>query len=128
IQDERPDAKSYRQRSPPRGRYDEYYDRRGPPPPRGWSPRAYRERSPGRRPPMDDYYDRGYPRRTPPREYGPPPRRDEGYPYDARGPPPPARGYAEPYPPRNGDPYARPRSPPRYGYTGGYPGYDERRY
>ncbi|KAK5278220.1 hypothetical protein LTR40_009429, partial [Exophiala xenobiotica] len=132
IQEERPDARSYRQRSPPRGRHptDDYYDRRGPPP-RGWSPRGYRERSPGRRPPMDDYYDRGYGRRTPPRDYGPPPpRRYDADPYDARGPPPPppARGYGDPYA-RNGDPYARPRSPPRgYGYGGGYGGYDDRRY
>ncbi|KAK5447779.1 hypothetical protein LTS15_009278 [Exophiala xenobiotica] len=132
IQEERPDARSYRQRSPPRGRHptDDYYDRRGPPP-RGWSPRGYRERSPGRRPPMDDYYDRGYGRRSPPRDYGPPPpRRYDADPYDARGPPPPppARGYGDPYV-RNGDPYARPRSPPRgYGYGGGYGGYDDRRY
>ncbi|ETN41215.1 uncharacterized protein HMPREF1541_03150 [Cyphellophora europaea CBS 101466] len=133
IQDERPDARSYRQRSPPRGRNDDYYDRRGPPPPpRGWSPRGYRERSPGRRPPppVDDYYGRdGYGRRTPPRgDYGPPPRRYDD-PYDARGPPPPpGRGYSDPYA-RGGDPYARPRSPPRgYGYGGGYGGYEDRRY
>jgi len=128
IQDERPDARSYRQRSPARGRYDDYYDRRGPPPPaRGWSPRGYRERSPGRRPPVDDYYDRGYGRRTPPpRDYGPPPRRYDPDPYDARGPPPPARGY-EPYQ-RTGDPYGRPRTPPRGYYGGGYGSYDERRY
>ncbi|KIW37589.1 hypothetical protein, variant 2 [Exophiala oligosperma] len=131
IQDERPDPRSYRQRSPPRGRYpmDDYYDRRGPPP-RGWSPRGYRERSPGRRPPVDDFYDRGYGRRTPPRDY-PPPRRYDLDPYDApRGPPPPpARGYGDPYG-RNGEPYPpRPRSPPRGGYGyGGYGGYDDRRY
>ncbi|KAL6242406.1 hypothetical protein RBB50_010545 [Rhinocladiella similis] len=131
IQDERPDPRSYRQRSPPRGRHpmDDYYDRRGPPP-RGWSPRGYRERSPGRRPPADDFYDRGYGRRTPPRDY-PPPRRYDLDPYDApRGPPPPpARGYGDPYG-RNGDPYPpRPRTPPRgYGYGGGYGGYDDRRY
>ncbi|KAL2408391.1 hypothetical protein ABEF95_002416 [Exophiala dermatitidis] len=136
IQDERPDMRSYRQRSPPRGRYgpmDDYHDRRGPPQ-RGWSPRGsgYRERSPGRRPPPDDYYDRyerGYGRRTPPpRDYPPPPpRRYDGDPYDSRGPPPPpVRGYGDPY--RNGDPYGpRPRSPPRgYGYGGGYGGYDGR--
>ncbi|KIV78725.1 hypothetical protein PV11_06343 [Exophiala sideris] len=132
IQDERPEAaRSYRQRSPPRGRPgDDYYDRRGPPP-RGWSPRGYRERSPGRRPPGEDYYDRGYPRRSPPRDYGPPPpRRYDADPFDPRGPPPPppARGYPEPYA-RNGDPYGRPRSPARgYGYGGGYGGYDDRRY
>ncbi|KIW12552.1 hypothetical protein PV08_09829 [Exophiala spinifera] len=131
VQDERPDPRSYRQRSPPRGRYpmDDYYDRRGPPP-RGWSPRGYRERSPGRRPPVDDFYDRGYGRRTPPRDY-PPPRRYDLDPYDApRGPPPPppARGYGDPYA-RNGDPYPpRPRSPRGYGYGGGYGGYDDRRY
>lgn len=116
IQEERPDARSYRQRSPPRGRYGppEDWDRR-PPPPRGYSPRGYRERSPGRRPPPDDYYDRGYGRRSPPRGYDrpPPPSRYDD-PYDNRGPPPPARGYGDPYA-RNGDPYARPRSPPRYG-------------
>ncbi|EXJ67914.1 uncharacterized protein A1O5_09261 [Cladophialophora psammophila CBS 110553] len=123
IQEERPDNRSYRQRSPPRsgGRYGpvDDYDRRGPPP-RGWSPRGYRERSPGRRPPMDDYYDRGYGRRTPPRDYGPPPpRRYDPDPYDPRGPPPPPiRGY-DPYA-RGGDPYGRTRSPPRYGYSGGY--------
>lgn len=134
IQDERPDARSYRQRSPPRGRYYDEYDRRGPPPPRGWSPRGYRERSPGRRPPppAEDYYARdGYGRRSPPRgDYGPPPRRYDD-PYDARPPPPPGRGYSDPYA-RGPDPYARPRSPPRggggYGYGGGYGGYDERRY
>ncbi|EXJ82841.1 hypothetical protein A1O3_06656 [Capronia epimyces CBS 606.96] len=135
IQDERPDQRSYRQRSPPRGRHgpgDDYHDRRGPA--RGWSPRGYRERSPGRRPPPDDYYDRGYDRgygrRTPPRDYAPPPpRRYEGDPYDPRGPPPPpVRGYGDPYG-RNGDPYPRPRSPPRgYGYGGGYGTYDDRRY
>ncbi|RMZ90966.1 hypothetical protein DV736_g1790, partial [Chaetothyriales sp. CBS 134916] len=91
-----------------------------------WSPRGYgRERSPGRRPPppVDDYYERGYPRRSPPRgEYGPPPRRYDSDPYTA----PPPRGYpAEPYP-RSSDPYGRPRSPPRYGYEGGYGGYDRR--
>ncbi|KIW23747.1 hypothetical protein, variant [Cladophialophora immunda] len=130
IQEERPDNRSYRQRSPPRGRYGpaDDYDRRGPPP-RGWSPRGYRERSPGRRPPIDDYYDRGYGRRTPPRDYGPPPpRRYDPDPYDPRGPPPPPiRGYGDPYA-RGGDPYGRPRSPPRYGYSGGYGGYDDRRY
>ncbi|KIX99945.1 uncharacterized protein Z520_04583 [Fonsecaea multimorphosa CBS 102226] len=130
IQEERPDNRSYRQRSPPRGRYGpaDDYDRRGPPP-RGWSPRGYRERSPGRRPPIDDYYDRGYGRRTPPRDYGPPPpRRYDPDPYDPRGPPPPPiRGYGDPYA-RGGDPYARPRSPPRYSYSGGYGGYDDRRY
>ncbi|RMZ75276.1 hypothetical protein DV737_g5378, partial [Chaetothyriales sp. CBS 132003] len=130
IQEERPDTRQYRQRSPPRGRYYDDYDRRGPPPPaaRGWSPRGYgRERSPGRRPPppVDDYYDRGYPRRSPPRgEYGPPPRRYDADPYTA----PPPRGYlAEPYPRSSSDPYGRPRSPPRYGYEGGgYGGYDRR--
>jgi len=131
VQDERPDARSYRQRSPTRGRYGpgDDYDRR--PPPRGWSPRGYRERSPGRRPPGDDYYyDRGYGRRSPPRDYGPPPaRRYDEPPYDGRGPPPPpVRGYGDPYA-RNGDPYARPRSPPRgYPYAGSYGGYDDRRY
>ncbi|EXJ57342.1 hypothetical protein A1O7_07689 [Cladophialophora yegresii CBS 114405] len=128
IQDEKPDARSYRQRSPPRGRYGPPDDDRRPPP-RGWSPRGYgRERSPGRRPPVDDYYDRGYGRRSPPpRDYGPPPpRRYDADPYDPRGPPPPpVRGYGDPY--ARGDPYGRPRSPPRYGYAGGY-GYDDRRY
>lgn len=139
IQDER-DLRQYRQRSPlARGRYgppaDDYYDRRGPPPPRAYSPRGYRERSPGRArpPPYDEYYDRGYARRSPPpREpYPPPPRRYEE-PYDSRAPPPPARGY-DPY--ARGDPYARPRSPPpargygSYGGGGGsYGGYDDRRY
>jgi len=130
IQDERPADKSYRQRSPPRGRYgasgaDEYYSRG---PPRGYSPRGYnRERSPRGRP--DEYYGRDYGRRTPPRgdPYGPPPpprREPYGYdPYDRGGPPPP-RGYGgDPYV-RNGDPYAgRPRTPPRGGYGGGYAGY-----
>ncbi|OAG39713.1 hypothetical protein AYO21_05988 [Fonsecaea monophora] len=130
IQEERPDNRAYRQRSPARGRYGpgDDYDRRGPHP-RGWSPRGYRERSPGRRPPIDDYYDRGYGRRTPPpRDYGPPPpRRYDPDPYDPRGPPPPPiRGYGDPY--VRGDPYGRPRSPPRYGYPGGYGGYDDRRY
>jgi len=130
IQDERPADKSYRQRSPPRGRYgapsaDDYYSRG---PPRGYSPRGYnRERSPRGRP--DDYYGRGdYGRRTPPRDpYGPPmpPRREPyGYdPYDRGGPPPP-RGYADPYA-RNGDPYTgRPRTPPRGTYGSGYPAYE----
>lgn len=133
IQEEKSDNKSYRQRSPQRGRYghpnghDEY--RR--PPPRGFSPRGYgRERSPGRGPPPDSYYRDYPPRRTPPPRdpYGAPPaRRYEHDPYDRA--PPPARGaYGDPY--RNGDPYARPRSPPRsgYGYGGGYGGYDDRRY
>ncbi|KIW65965.1 hypothetical protein PV04_08178 [Phialophora macrospora] len=127
IQDEKPDARSYRQRSPPRGRHGPLDDDRRPPP-RGWSPRGYgRERSPGRRPPVDDYYERGYGRRSPPRDYGPPPpRRYDADPYDPRGPPPPpVRGYGDPY--ARGDPYGRPRSPPRYGYAGGY-GYDDRRY
>merc|ERR1711939_480008 len=80
IQDERPDARSYRQRSPPRGRHptDDYYDRRGPPP-RGWSPRGYRERSPGRRPPT------------------PPPARGYGDPYARNGDP-----YARPRSPPRG--------------------------
>jgi len=138
IQDER-DLRNYRQRSPlARGRYgppaDEHYDRRGPPPARGYSPRGYRERSPGvrRPPPYDEYYDRGYARRTPPRDYGPPPPRRYEDPYEARGPPPPARGY-DPY--ARADPYARPRSPPpARGYGsyggggGGYRGYDDRPY
>jgi hypothetical protein len=139
IQDERPVDKSYRQRSPPRGRYgapgaDDYYDRTRGPPPRGYSPRGYnRERSPRGRP--EDYYSRGdYGRRTPPRgdPYGPPPPpRREPYGYDPyeRGAPPPPRGYgADPYA-RDGNPYGgRPRSPPRAGYGGGYAADYDRRY
>ncbi|KIV95243.1 hypothetical protein PV10_02919 [Exophiala mesophila] len=124
IQDEKPTMRNYRQRSPQRRYPMDDYDRR--PPLRSWSPRGYRERSPGRRPPMDDYYDRGYGRRTPPRYDGPPPPRryDDGY--DLRGPPPPARGYGDPYA-RGGDPYGRPRSPPRFGgYGPGYGAYDDR--
>ncbi|KAK5084515.1 hypothetical protein LTS08_000052 [Lithohypha guttulata] len=139
IQDER-DLRNYRQRSPlGRGRFgppaDDYYDRRGAPPPRGYTPPRYRERSPGRRPPYDDYYDRGYARRTPPRDYAPPPPRRYEEPYDSRAAPPPARGY-DPY--ARGDPYARPRSPPpprgygSYGGgaapAGGYRAYDDRPY
>ncbi|ERF69412.1 hypothetical protein EPUS_05957 [Endocarpon pusillum Z07020] len=95
-----------RERSPGRGRYDDYgrdYGRRSPPLPRGR---------------LDDGYG-----------HGPPPPRRAPYehdPYDRRGPPPPG-GYPDPY--RSGDPYARPRSPlPRYGGGGGYGGYEDGAY
>ncbi|KAI9653800.1 MAG: hypothetical protein M1831_005667 [Alyxoria varia] len=148
VQPERPRDNRHRSRSPPPfrrgygqpgGHDDPYYDRRGPP--RGYSPRGYRERSPpGRR----DYYDPRdrYGRPTPPpRGRGPPvddyPPPARAYPDDAY--PPPRRGYGVrgPPPPYADDPYVNghrggydrmppsprrsARSPPgRGGYDGGY--------
>ncbi|KAF2761252.1 hypothetical protein EJ05DRAFT_497803 [Pseudovirgaria hyperparasitica] len=123
----------FRSRSPTGGRRpygapgDDYYDRRGPPGGRAYSPRAdYRRRSP----PPRDYYDRERYGRSPPRVRGPPedypPRRYPEDPYEPRVPP---RGGYRPDPYANGhdrgygrplSPRGRPRSPPRAGYDDPY--------
>ncbi|KAI9726173.1 MAG: hypothetical protein M1828_001846 [Chrysothrix sp. TS-e1954] len=147
IQSERP-RERHRSRSPPPprrgyggppapGGYDDYYGgRRGPP--RGYSPRGYRDRSPPRRDYYEsrDRYGRSPPgaRGRPPMDDYPPPRRN-GYP-DEPYPPPPRSGYGGRPPPYAEDPYmnghrggyerpfsprGRPRSPPGRGaYDGGY--------
>ncbi|MCJ1453255.1 hypothetical protein MMC28_003601 [Mycoblastus sanguinarius] len=133
TQDEVPRNDRYRSRSPPpfrRGGYppsDGYYDRRGPPPPRGYSPRRddYRRRSP---PPRDDYYSRHSSYRSPPPARAARPPVDDAYPParapyrdDPYGAPPPRRGYEDPYA-ANGYDRPRARSPPPRAYGG----YDER--
>ncbi|KAL1896147.1 hypothetical protein Sste5346_004889 [Sporothrix stenoceras] len=124
-------SRSPRRPYPPR----DDYDRRGPPPPRGYSPRRdgpgyrdnYRDRSPRR-----DYYDDRMrypsPPRRPPMEDYPPPQRRYDDPYRRDYPPP------DPY--ANRGPYDRPPPPrdfpPRdvgYPRDNGYPPRDyDRRY
>lgn len=99
-----PDIPRDRARSRSPGRRVPYamdeYDRRGPPP-RGYSPRGYRDRSPPRR----DYYDDRRYGRSPPRARGP----IDDYPPPRRGP------YDDPYrrdyPPPPPDPYMSARAP-----------------
>ncbi|KAI0396599.1 hypothetical protein F5Y17DRAFT_91602 [Xylariaceae sp. FL0594] len=112
IQPDTPARGDRRSRSPkgrrPYGPPMDAYDRRGPPP-RGYSPRGYRDDYRDRSPRRDYYDDRRYrspPRRGPVDDY-PPPRGRYDDPYRRDYPPP------DPY--ANGRPYDRPPRdfPPR---------------